>query len=324
MSEVLSTFLWWLVIQAFGLLALPLAYRVLRWLPDRGYTLSKALGVLFSSYLFWLLNSLGFLRNSTGSILLAVAGVLAFSLWIYRRGRGEADDHGLRAWLRAHLRLILTAETLFLLAFAGWALFRAHNPEITGTEKPMDLAFINAVGRSDRFPPLDPWLSGFAISYYYFGYLIVRRPLPNSAQSPGRSPSTWASRGSSPPHFSARSASHITWSRPSARGVEPEGPIGYGVLGGVLASAVMGNLEGFLEVLHANAILPAAFWQWLDIQDLNTVSPGSTGWPPRFWWWWRASRVITDLDLTGSPSASSPLTSFRSLAFCWVTCIPTS
>jgi uncharacterized membrane protein len=37
----------------------------------------------------------------------------------------------------------------------------------------MEFAFLNAVGRSATFPPVDPWLSGFAISYYYFGYVMT-------------------------------------------------------------------------------------------------------------------------------------------------------
>src|SRR4030065_2669235 len=34
----------------------------------------------------------------------------------------------------------------------------------------MEIAFQNALLHSESFPPLDPWLSGFAVSYYYFGY----------------------------------------------------------------------------------------------------------------------------------------------------------
>ncbi len=36
----------------------------------------------------------------------------------------------------------------------------------------MEMAFINAILKSPAIPPQDPWLSGYSISYYYFGYLI--------------------------------------------------------------------------------------------------------------------------------------------------------
>ncbi len=69
--------------------------------------------------------------------------------------------------------MIVTVEILFFLAFAFLAFVRAGNPEIVGTEKPMELAFINAILHSPTFPPHDPWLSGYAISYYYFGYVMT-------------------------------------------------------------------------------------------------------------------------------------------------------
>src|SRR4030065_18952 len=37
----------------------------------------------------------------------------------------------------------------------------------------MEIAFQNALLHSESFPPLDPWLSGFAISYYYYGYVMM-------------------------------------------------------------------------------------------------------------------------------------------------------
>ncbi len=76
-------------------------------------------------------------------------------------------------WIKSNLRLIVTVEVLFFLAFVFLAFVRAGNPEIVGTEKPMELAFINAVMHSPTFPPHDPWLSGYAISYYYFGYVMT-------------------------------------------------------------------------------------------------------------------------------------------------------
>ena len=53
------------------------------------------------------------------------------------------------------------------------AYVRALNPNITFTEKPMEFAFLNSVLRTGSQPPGDPWLSGYAISYYHFGYVIM-------------------------------------------------------------------------------------------------------------------------------------------------------
>jgi uncharacterized membrane protein len=44
---------------------------------------------------------------------------------------------------------------------------------VWNTEKPMDMAFINAINRSRWFPPHDPWLSGYTINYYYLGHLMM-------------------------------------------------------------------------------------------------------------------------------------------------------
>src|SRR3972149_5534325 len=88
--------------------------------------------------------------------------------WLGRAGLAE-----LRAWLREQAALALAVEALFLAAFALMAVVRAYNPEILGTEKPMEFMFINSILRSPTFPPHDAWLSGHAISYYYFGYVMV-------------------------------------------------------------------------------------------------------------------------------------------------------
>ena len=68
---------------------------------------------------------------------------------------------------------ILVTELVFAALFVLWVWVRSQNPAIAATEKPMEFAFLNAIGRSPSFPPLDPWLSGFAISYYYFGYIMT-------------------------------------------------------------------------------------------------------------------------------------------------------
>ncbi len=62
---------------------------------------------------------------------------------------------------------------LFLVALVFVAWLRAHNPDPWGTERPMDYAFLNAIRNSSSFPPQDPWLAGYSINYYYFGYLLM-------------------------------------------------------------------------------------------------------------------------------------------------------
>src|SRR5690606_2315670 len=140
----------------------------LRWLPDRGYIFAKPLGLLLAGYLFWLLGFAGLVPTNRGGWLIALSAVAVVS-GLALRGRWAE----VRAWLAANRRQVATAEIVFGAASVFLAIVRAYNPEISGTEKPMDFAFVNGVLRSDRFPPLDPWLAGHSISYYYFGHMLM-------------------------------------------------------------------------------------------------------------------------------------------------------
>jgi uncharacterized membrane protein len=162
---MLSFLLWYLTITLLGWLTFPLAYRLLPGLPDRGYAFSRTLGWLLWGYIFWLLASLGVLANDLGGLFFALLTLAALSLLAWR-GLGPGEISG---WLRSRRRLLLVVELLFLAAFAAMTAIRAANPNIEATEKPMELAFINAILRSPVFPPHDTWLSGYAISYYLPG-----------------------------------------------------------------------------------------------------------------------------------------------------------
>ena len=76
---------WWLIVEILGLAALPIAFRFMRWLPERGYTFSKALGLLLASYIVWIGGMSGFLRNDTGGILFAILAVFGLSAIISLR-----------------------------------------------------------------------------------------------------------------------------------------------------------------------------------------------------------------------------------------------
>lgn len=293
--------IWWLIVGIIGWLVWPLAFRLFRNLPDRGYAFAKSLGLLLVGYVFWLLSNGGFLSNTWGGIVFAALVVAALSAAYYRwRGRAVGDEDGLQEWLRANWRLVLAAELVFVVAFGGWALYRAYAPDIAATEKPMEFAFLNAILRSERFPPYDPWMSGYAISYYHFGYIMIAMLTRLSGV-----PASYAFNLGIALLFALTftGAYGVVSNLVAAAGRESsdrDQAIGYGVLGGVFV-ALIGNLEGFFEMLYSKGLGSEAFWKWLDVKELMSRGQVTGRWFDMGigWWWWRASRVIHDKSLTG-------------------------
>ncbi len=292
MTEVWLALRWYLVVQLFGLAALPLCLRLFRWLPDRGYTVSKPLGLLLTGWLFWLLTVFGWTRNTAGGVLAALAFLVGVGVgaWLWRRD--ESPETGMPSG-----DVILAAELLFLLAFVVGCGVRANMPRIetAGGEKWMEIAFLRAILRAPTFPPHDPWLSGFGISYYYLGYLIVAMVTRIAGVPPSIA-------------FNLAIATLLALTCTGAFGVVYQLVASAGfsrgrrrdVLAGLLGPLLVvltGNLEGFLEVLHARGVGPAAFWAWLDVRGIDgpPVSFAEGRWiPDRFFWWWRAARVVQD------------------------------
>ena len=154
---------WWLVLELIGFAALPLTTWIFGNLKDNGIALTKIMGLLFVTYFSWVLTQLGF-NYSTVIAGLSVLMVLAISLLIFSF-RGYYFD----------LKVLVRTEVLFTSAFLVFVIIRAYSPDIywTGGEKLMDMSFINMILRSTSFPPMDPWLSGEPMQYYYFGYLVA-------------------------------------------------------------------------------------------------------------------------------------------------------
>ncbi len=305
---MLSFVLWYLVMTFTGWLAFPLVYRQLPHLSDRGYALARTAGLLVWGFIFWLLASLQVLHNNPGGILLAALLLVLLSGLSLRDG-GWVELH---RWLREHKALLITTEVLFLAAFAFIAFLRANNPEASGTEKPMELAFINAILHSPTFPPHDPWLSGYAISYYYFGYVLVAMLAKLTGTPGGVAFNLGVSLVFALTAVNAFGILYSLLCRRFSTLEELAGRIARsGALLGPLFVLLISNLDGLLEMLHARGILwqqgmdgtlVSPFWKWLDIQELTSPPAQPFTWVPNRpggIWWWRASRVLQDYNLAG-------------------------
>ncbi|MHB9031582.1 MAG: DUF2298 domain-containing protein [Anaerolineae bacterium] len=299
---MLDALLWWLVLALFGLLALPITLRLLRFLPERGLVFSRPISLLLVGYAFWLLVSLGLLQNNRASLIAVLLALAVTSAVVWQHHHSE-----LLAALRRLKRALLVGELFFLLAFAGFCLFRAYSPDIAATEKPMEFGFINAILRSSSFPPNDPWLAGYSISYYYLGYVLVailtRLSGINSAVA-----------------FNLTQASLFAMTITGAYGVvlnlvlvsrarrldaldqlerrDWRAGILHGLSGGIFV-ALLGNLEGVFEFIRARGWGSPALWRFLDITNLQATPVSRTWYPDDSWWWWRATRLIHDRDLNG-------------------------
>ena len=159
---------WYAFSLVLAVVNLPLAYAALRKLPSRGAFYLRPLGLLLWGTIFWWLTSIQLLRNDLASQVTSLFILVGINLLVL----SKIDRERFFGWIKENKKLLIRAELIFLVAFALMAVVRAANPEIINTEKFMEMAFINAILKSPGFPPMDPWLSGYSISYYYFGYLL--------------------------------------------------------------------------------------------------------------------------------------------------------
>ena len=110
-ARLLPLIAWWVIIQMFGLAALPLARRIFAWLPDRGYAFSKTAGLLLVSYLLWLGASAGSADQHHRRDSARAAARRRVSAWIaFARGWQDPGAR-MRSFWQQNKGHILVAET---------------------------------------------------------------------------------------------------------------------------------------------------------------------------------------------------------------------
>ena len=302
---MLNVLLWLVAVEAIGLAVFPLSYFLLPSLRDRGYAISKPLGILLVGYISWILSVLHVLPSvqlTVAAILVVVGGLSWTFMWPRRR---QLLDFIVRE------RTVLAAsEIVFLVVFAGWVVYRAYDPAISDTEAPMDFMYLNASIASDLGTPEDPWLRGDTVSYYYLGYWMMGALTKLTGITSNIS---YNLAMSLVPALGATAIFGLVSSMVSADSPR----LRHAIVGGVAAAIVLvatANLEGGLEFAKANGMGSSRFWDWVGIEQLDDTVPLSESWrPEQHWWWWRASRVISSYDgdeLIDQPIAEFPFFSF--------------
>ena len=268
---------WYIAVQIIAFATLPIGMFLFRRLPDRGYLLTKVLGLLFVGYLAWLLASLRILDFSAGGLWLMILVVAAVSGLVVWRGRVDVMDFLRRRW-----KLILFCEALFVVALVSFYGIRAWNPDLwhpwRGGEKPMDFAYLNAVTRSTEMPPYDPWFAGGHLNYYYFGQFQIA----SLTKLTGILPSTAFNLAIALVFaLTVAGAFSLVYNLAASRNgggdrappPSPSGPYLAGIAGAVFV-AIIGNLDGMVQLVQA-------VWR-------VTFGGGEFG----VFDYWRSSRVI--------------------------------
>jgi len=156
--------LWMLALVAFAVLGAPWARLAFGRLTTRGLALAAPVGFFLFHYVAWLGLFTGWFRNGQGYAWAALGVFAALTAALAWATRADLRE------LWPQRRLWVWGLAALLVAYGVGVGMRWLNPEIAGTEKPMDLALLGATMRSTAFPPLDPWFSGGTINYYYLGY----------------------------------------------------------------------------------------------------------------------------------------------------------
>ena len=315
---VLGLVIWYLFIFILGLAVYPLTRLAMPGLADKGYPLSRVLGLVLFGYLAWLAGSVG-IPNTLITIAVAFGLLLVLGVVLAYYQRAE-----LRAEWQSHRQYFLMIEGLFLAFFLVDLIIRIGNPDLwhpaKGGERPMDFSYFNAVIKSTVFPPYDPWFAGGYINYYYYGFVLVGTPVKLLGIVPSIAynfilPTLFAMVGAS--------AFSLGWNLLSKDEGEGQANETLALIGGIAAAfltILLGNL-GTIQLVYQklqeigsgstfswdNTISIFQRWVWaihgfmMTLQGVPLpIGPGD--------WYWNPSRVIP-------PGGGNEITEFPLFTF---------
>ena len=122
---------WWAVIFLLGLMAFPLSATVFSSFTDKGYLMSKGLGIAISSYALWLLSMTKLVKiNGFGCWSVVIGCGVIIYLLLFKKARLSLinfKQSDVLPW-------IFIGESIFLFSLSFWTYLRGFNARIEGLE----------------------------------------------------------------------------------------------------------------------------------------------------------------------------------------------
>ena len=279
-----------LTVELIGLAAFPLVARAFPVLADRGWAISKPIGILLVATAVWLISYTRLIPNSplTWWVMLGLLSLV--SIWLLR-----SDWPQLRKSLARRWRIIVTIEVIFLVFFLMFLSMRAFDPAASGTEKPMDLMMLTGVTSAEYAPPEDPWLAGEPIAYYYFGYWMYGGVNAMAGTVPSLAFNVGIALVAGLAASVAASFVVFLVRRDGAR--EKASLIAGGV--SAILLLLMSNLSGLWTLLDITKIAPVSLLNWYHGKEYDRIDNIVTWRPDDFWWWWKSSRITNSFNAEG-------------------------
>jgi YYY domain-containing protein len=265
----------WVLVEALGLLCLPITVVVCHNLPDRGWAFSKTIGVAILSFCVWLplicWHTLPYSREFILGTLIFLVLCSIFGYWRMYQTIGKV--------IRKNSIYVILTEIVFFSMVLLLGCLRSFKPDIRSFEMFMDEGFVAAIMRSPHLPPNDMWYAGHSINYYYYTHFVVATLAKLIGQSPSIIFNTGISMyfGLTAVNLFGLTSNIVAWARHcrqqagtysdtevgAASAVYPPllGGTAYGLLS-LLTGLILGNLATIQQWWQRNRNIPVGSYDW--------------------------------------------------------------
>lgn len=135
--------------------------------PDGGFGLKFGFGLFICFYPAWLLSALGLCEYSDFSIFASFLVLAILGFVIRKREHKDKTD------IRDEILKAINGFAVFVVIFLFFFWIKGYNPLINHyTEQYMDFGFMQTIYRQKSALPMDIWLSGRKLNYYFLGQSI--------------------------------------------------------------------------------------------------------------------------------------------------------